>query len=282
MIIALTKGYLCPSMSFDGKVHSVFTRSVNIVTDLKQTPWVSLLDVSLPETPTAFQCSLALSIDLTSRLNMGDSVFMRGGVIRFPSCSSLIINTLAATDWGKAPSFPQIDKEKIKKNVLMAETLLTDYISLNNKNYISSTSEYLNSLHIVTPNSIQVCPEQLISNIGNGKGLTPSGDDFLIGVLAVLSALHNTIPEADDIYHRLKVSMPYIIDKTTDISAHYLTLALSQHFSHPVQWLVYHLFYATDTNEIQAAVTTNLSIGSSSGADTIAGILYCINELLLR
>ncbi|SFU04906.1 hypothetical protein SAMN04487956_1801, partial [Halomonas saccharevitans] len=58
MIIAQSCGYLCPRQSFDGQVHSVFERSVNIVTGLRATPWLSILDTSLPATPTAFQGAL--------------------------------------------------------------------------------------------------------------------------------------------------------------------------------------------------------------------------------
>ncbi|MGF1703469.1 DUF2877 domain-containing protein [Photobacterium makurazakiensis] len=281
MILALTMGYLCPDQPFNGIVHSVFRRSVNITTDLKETPWVSLLDDTLPATPTAYQCNFRSQKDLTTIINVGDKVFMRGGVIRICSSSAQAINTLAATNWSQAPPLSLINKKRIKNNILIAEEILTKHVSEKEKQPLHSVCKYIQHLGLITPICIYSFPEQITENIGYGKGLTPSGDDFLLGVLAVLSGLSQIHLEAATAYQRFQLHVPQNISKTTDISAHYLSLALSRHFSKPVQWLVYYLFTATDRPTMEAAITTNLNIGSSSGADTIAGIVYCINELLL-
>lgn len=281
MILALTKGYLCPTLSFNGKVHSVFKRSVNIATDQKETPLVSLLDDTLPETPTAYQCNWGTQKNLMAMVNVGDAVFMRGGIIRFSSPSSLAINTLAATNWSQAPPLPQINRERVKDNILVAEKVLAKHISKNEIQPLSSVDEYIYHLGLITPKCINSFPETLVKNIGYGIGLTPSGDDFLIGVMAVLASIQKLNPAAGEAFQCLQKQIPQGIAKTTDISAHYLSLALSQHFSKPVQWLIYYLFTATEIPTIEATITTNLNIGSSSGADTVAGIVYCIKKLLL-
>ncbi|MDB1125449.1 DUF2877 domain-containing protein [Vibrio algarum] len=279
MVVALSKGYLCPSKSLNGKVHSVFSRSVNIITDCKETPWISLLDISLPATPTAFQYSLSASVDLRAHLYRNDPVFIRGGVIRFPSFLSLSINTLTATNWKRAPILKKFSHCNVINNLRTAEKELLNFVSKNKKTPINSIDEYLQLLHIKVPNCIHDNPELLITNIGKGEGLTPSGDDFLIGVLAVLSGLKQCIPETDIIFKRLQVAS-ILLSTTTDISAHYLELALAQHFSEPVQWLVYRLFNVTKEADIQVCMSININIGASSGADTAAGIIYCINKLL--
>ncbi|MGR5063922.1 DUF2877 domain-containing protein [Photobacterium sp. DNB22_13_2] len=281
MIFALTKGYLCPTQPFNGTVHSVFRRSVNIITDHTETPWVSLLDDSLPATPTAYQCDLGSQKDLTIQVNKGDKVFMRGGVIRFSSPSSLTINTSSATNWPQAPPLLNIDIKSVKNNILIAESVLTKHVSEKEIQPLCSVDEYIKHLGLITPSCIHSFPETLVENIGDGRGLTPSGDDFLIGVMAVLASIQRLNPAADLAYQRLQQLVPQGITKTTDISAHYLSLALSRHFSKPVQWLIYHLFTATDRRIIEATITANLNIGSSSGADTVAGIMYCIKKLLL-
>ncbi|WP_166645409.1 DUF2877 domain-containing protein [Photobacterium lutimaris] len=212
---------------------------------------------------------------------MGDTVFMRGEIIRLKPPSRLAINTVVATNWQQAPPLPFINKKRVWHNILIAERIFAEYISEKEKQPFISISEYIQYLGLNTPRCIYSLPEQLVENIGRGKGLTPSGDDFLLGVLAVLSYVREAHPDAATTYQRFQIQVPRDISKTTDISAHYLTLALSQHFSKPVQWLVYYLFTATDRLTIETAITTNLLIGSSSGADTIAGIVYCINKLLL-
>lgn len=278
-MLALTKGYLCPTMSFNGRVHSVFRRSVNVTTDLIGTPWVSLLDSTLPATPTAYQCHFESLGDLIAKVNVGDEVFMRGGIIRIKSSVMLAVNTLTATEWQQVPPVLLFDSEKVRNNLIITEKILSEHLSKKEKIEIGSVDEYIAYLGLTLPNCIYHSSKELVKNIGFGKGLTPSGDDFLIGVMAVLSSLIDINPKAGIIHQNMQSAIRLNMDKTNDISAHYLSLALSRHFSYPVQWLVYYLLTQKEVSVINTAVVTNLSIGASSGADTIAGILYFLNEL---
>lgn len=266
-------------MSFNGKVHSVFRRSMNVTTDLIDTPWVSLLDSTLPTTPTAYQCHFESLGDLIAKVNVGDEVFMRGGIIRIKSSAMLAVNTLTAAEWQQAPPMLLFDSKKVRNNFIVTEKILSEHLSKKEKIEISSVDDYIAYLGLTLPNDIYHFSEELVKNIGFGKGLTPSGDDFLIGIMAVLSSLININPKAEIIYQSMQSAIRLNIDKTNDISAHYLGLALSRHFSHPVQWLVYYLLTQKEVSVINKAVITNLRIGASSGADTITGILYCLNEL---
>lgn len=282
MMLSLTKGYLCPTTPFNGEVHSVFRRSMNIKTDLVDTPWVSLLDTRLPATPTAYQCDFESIGALTNKIKVGDSLFMRGGMIRLKSAVNLEINTLTARKWQQAPALLTINHYRIKNNVGMTEALLGKYISSKEKLTIHSAAEYIQHLGLILPNCIYTHSDKLAKNIGHGKGLTPSGDDFLIGVLAVLSSLTTVHPQAETLFNQIKTAIQLNINKTNEISAHYLTLALCHHFSHPVQWLIHDLFTATDASTLNHRVMANLNIGASSGADTLAGIVYCLNNVLLN
>lgn len=207
---------------------------MNITTDLVEIPLVSLLDKALPETPTGYQCNFKSTGELTAKVKMGDKVFMRGGIIRLQSTSSLEVNTLTATEWLRAPSLLRFNSNRIKKNIFITEGLLNKYISIKEETVIYSVNEYIESLDFILPNSIYSSPEKLAKNIGCGKGLTPSGDDFLIGILAVLSSITEMHPKAMILYQSLRTAIQININKTNDISAHYLKLALSCHFSHPV------------------------------------------------
>ncbi|MBP2280698.1 hypothetical protein H4W00_001511 [Psychrobacter sp. PL19] len=266
-------------MSFNGKVHSVFRRSMNVTTDLVETPWVSLLDSTLPATPTAYQCYFESLGDLITRVKVGDEVFMRGGIIRIKSSIMLAVNTLTAREWQQAPPVSVLDWEKVKNNLIITEKILSEHLSKKEQVEISSVDNYIAYLGLTLPNCIEHSSKELVKNIGFGKGLTPSGDDFLIGAMAVLSSLMGINPKAKIIYQNMQSAIRLNMDKTNDISAHYLGLALSRHFSYPVQWLVYYLLTQEEVSVINTAVVTNLSIGASSGADTIAGMLYFLNEL---
>ncbi|WP_139570926.1 oxamate carbamoyltransferase subunit AllH family protein, partial [Escherichia coli] len=68
---------------------------------------------------------------------------------------------------------------------------------------------------------------------GFGKGLTPDGDDYLLGYLAALWLWQLPAPLADHQY-RLQQALDQHAHNTTDISRHYLERALQGHFSEPI------------------------------------------------
>ncbi len=106
--------------------------------------------------------------------------------------------------------------------------------------------------------------------IGLGIGLTPSGDDFLCGVLAGLIL---TGHEQHPFSSCLREAVASHLTDTNDISRSFLSCALEGHFSRPVKELV----YASSPKEIQ---TSFGEVGHSSGMDTLCGILFICSLLL--
>ncbi|MGZ0751481.1 DUF2877 domain-containing protein [Kluyvera sichuanensis] len=100
--------------------------------------------------------------------------------------------------------------------------------------------------------------------IGYGPGLTPSGDDMLTGMLAVLHAagfssqLSSFLPPADR-----------LVRLTTSVSCSYLNSARKGEFSTPVQQVIRSL---QSGRHPQRAVDRLLAVGHTSGADTLLGI----------
>lgn len=100
--------------------------------------------------------------------------------------------------------------------------------------------------------------------IGLGTGLTPSGDDFLCGLLAGLR-LQSQTPSALLPYLTEKIS-EHLTD-TNDISAAFLSCALKGQYSIAVNSLC-------RLPDAKAILTSFLAIGHSSGIDTLCGVLY--------
>ena len=101
---------------------------------------------------------------------------------------------------------------------------------------------------------------------GFGRGLTPAGDDFLIGVMLWAWVAHPT-PAAfcDKI---VKVAAP----RTTTLSAAFLRSAARGECSAAWHQLLAALV-KTD-HDLTASVRQVLAHGATSGADTLAGFLY--------
>ena len=110
----------------------------------------------------------------------------------------------------------------------------------------------------------------VLSNlIGLGIGLTPSGDDFLCGVLA--GCIFDNL-EKHSFVKLLKKQIQNNLQNTNDISRAFLSCSLNDNFSTPVLNLPY--FKSPDE------VYDNFKkIGHSSGIDTLCGIYYSLNTI---
>lgn len=110
----------------------------------------------------------------------------------------------------------------------------------------------------------------LIQCIGLGIGLTPSGDDFLYGVLAACILMG----QEDNIFTKyLKKEIRYHIYHTNDISHSFFLSALEGYFSNAIKNITE---YSTATRIREAF----LEIGHSSGMDSLRGIYYGISLFL--
>lgn len=109
--------------------------------------------------------------------------------------------------------------------------------------------------------------------IGRGPGLTPSGDDMLMGMLAVLFASRHAsqllsrgfLPPADQ-----------LMLSTTSVSCSYLNSARRGEFSSPVLRVLRSLQTGRDP---QPAIQRLLSVGHTSGADTLVGMVMALQGL---
>jgi hypothetical protein len=117
---------------------------------------------------------------------------------------------------------------------------------------------------------------QLTRLIGMGPGLTPSGDDYLIGLLAALTMFRpQALPSLSESMLQHLHSGPV----TTDISNHYLKAACNGQF---VEWFI--TFYKNFVTQKDWKSSLNLiaQMGHSSGTDTLlgfqAGILYSMQK----
>lgn len=116
----------------------------------------------------------------------------------------------------------------------------------------------------------------LVPLVGRGPGLTPAGDDALVGVLAVLHRA--TPPEVGgSLIRALAATLPGLLHRTTEISAHYLRLALTGDFGEPLLRVVDDLAGSGDVrpSHLDALIRT----GATSGRDALAGVVAASNWL---
>jgi hypothetical protein len=105
--------------------------------------------------------------------------------------------------------------------------------------------------------------------VGLGAGLTPSGDDFLVGLLAVLHVTGSLPCSTGSSAHAQFCQCVRL--GTSQLSGEFLRCAFDGHFAEPLVMLVRALC-TSDTDAWQAHATTLATVGHSSGVDAMVGI----------
>jgi hypothetical protein len=105
--------------------------------------------------------------------------------------------------------------------------------------------------------------------IGLGVGLTPSGDDYLTGWLAVHASSGRTMPS-------LEAAIADSLERTTKVSQLYIKAALDGEFAWPVRELC-RAMSADDV--VTPAAKTMMDHGATSGQDTMTGMIDAWKQL---
>lgn len=111
--------------------------------------------------------------------------------------------------------------------------------------------------------------------IGLGAGLTPSGDDFLCGLLAVTYLADATA------FAEIATAIRGDLPATTRVSQDYLRLACDGIFS-PLICCMLRALVEGSREALADATRHLLAHGSSSGMDTMAGIAWGVHALSTR
>jgi len=140
-----------------------------------------------------------------------------------------------------------------------------DYVNYNN--YSDTEKSIINLIHVAMSEDLYLIEKTLRYFLGRGKGLTPSGDDLLVGFLA-FNSISNFV--SSFFYNQLSALIENELI-TTDVSKEYLRYALRHEFSSTVTDMVNILSGSNDN--FQEVVEGLLEVGHSSGLDTLFGIL---------
>ncbi len=115
--------------------------------------------------------------------------------------------------------------------------------------------------------------------LGLGPGLTPSGDDFLVGVLAGLHCYDLTAKQQTYLQTWRAWLAQKAARKTHPVAATYLKHACLGAFSEHLHKIVQALCLASPQKLIEYAAKNMLDFGATSGADTLYGLLASMRAM---
>ena len=274
-----------------GSIHSVYRKTINLSIGDR------LVAVQAKDSPLS---PISLITDMTQEM-MADLPFYKGqtveitknGILFFDDSSPVFF--LSSSDdicnlkLVSSLSDHQLSllKNQISDVIRQADTRGFDLLftgqDVSEIPMLKVAKERLNTVSsLLKDQDFDGAARELIRLIGLGIGLTPSGDDFLTGVLAglILAGLPPDCPECPENISGLQFAgtirkelQSHLCD-TNDISRAFLQCALDGHFSKAVNSLS--KVPLPDTGELLDAF---LAIGHSSGIDSLCGIYFVLKHI---
>lgn len=252
-----------------GTVHSVYRRTINLTDGIHI---LSLQTDGSPLSPISLITSLSPGEMGKLSVSPGDpcpapNLFIRRDARRYDLKLSGVIDTSSRPVLASA----------VRNVLFLSETNGFALLFCPKTDRDSN----LSLIHTAAENIIRRCnrlclcheyPEaamELTRLLGLGTGLTPSGDDFLCGVLA---GLQFTGSSGHLFAKHLRAAVKSRLSDTIDISAAFLSCALENQFSLAVN----RLYGLPSADEILASFS---AIGHSSGIDTLCGILWSLEHI---
>lgn len=277
----------------EGTIHSQFSSVSNI--NFPYT-YFNRLVTALPPGFSGIPDSIVVSeksFFLINRLPIGAKVIKDKECFYFPDILMTIKNLKALPETERlrlhSPNNRRFvaDKNRINKFSAIVESILAEKGELNGAASIYQTENKINeNLRLYCRALIENDPKKLLSIIygciGYGKGLTPSSDDAIVGITAVIFLVNDYIRgiQALEFNEELrKRVIREMEDRTTDVSIKYIICAMEGRFSEVLKELVYSIFldYEASLDEKIKAVE---AVGGTSGMDMLTGVRIACEEIL--
>ncbi len=261
-------GYLVPTANFDGTVHSVFARASNIACG---DALFTLVSHELADGPTTLRLGGGANGDLRILFRPGIRLCCRNGVASAPGVA---LRLTGAAIWRPAPPRLAVSMRERDANLRFAATALTRFRRTHSSVIDREGSATLAGLGAACRDlDAGRAAHHVERLIGWGEGLTPAGDDVLVGVLAALDALAGERPDRASFLRGLAGAILARTARTTPIAAHSLRLAAQGHFNADVAGLRNALTDERDGAVVAHALGLALDAGATSGADMVTGLL---------
>lgn len=131
----------------------------------------------------------------------------------------------------------------------------------------------------LSPLQVKNFIENIITLIGVGTGLTPSGDDFICGILAAMT--NSKVLCDSNLHNALRKAVNSNLERTNTISAAFLRCAANSDFSLPVISLLEDANSTKiyDYRFVDRHLNDFLAVGHSSGMDTLSGMYWSMGIL---
>lgn len=261
-------GYLVPQRNFTGCVHSIFTQACNLACN---GTLLALCAFGAGDGPTALRLARGAPNDLRVLFEVGERIDCRQGRLRTSRAELQLVH---ASVWRPAEPGLWLAPLRTEAHLRSAHVRLAQrrrtHASVIDGEAAPVAAALGDACRSLDSDQAARHVDRLI---GWGEGLTPAGDDFLIGLLAGLDACVPLDGRRRLFRNALTAALTCLMQRTTPIAAHYLRLAEGGHYTGLLIDLRNALLSEDDGDVVDAALQRALAIGATSGADTVTGLL---------
>jgi hypothetical protein len=286
---AISLGYAVPHNDFNSHVHSVFPESANLQM-YKGRQLLTLIMAESVDLPQGIRMKALGGFSFEKALQPGDRIVCQSRILR-DERNRLSIDLRHAKRW--TYQLPRPDADLISPSIAAAWSVVWQALDERQRR----TDAELRVAELFFPN----LPEQatvtrrmgvlmrglveaarnldpsfrksVAGLIGLGRGLTPSGDDFLVGFLAGLHCMAGKKAERLVFLSNLEKLIVDLSSQTNDISFTYLYHAARGQVSSRLAALMEAITQGVDSDRLLPAAEDAMRVGHSSGMETVTGLL---------
>ena len=283
---AISIGYAVPRTDFDAAVHSVFRSAINLrlTSGSKLLTLIGSSEADLPQgirvdVPDNFSfktfCAGEQVTCRDNELRIGSSTVELHGAKHWkcdlPALQADMTNPAVTTSWQCA--WQTLNKRQI---LLGAEIVAEDLFRSDETIQAGvprKAGEAMRGLFDTTRRCDLTDTSSVRALVGLGAGLTPSGDDLLVGYLAGLWCTVQNRRERMQFISSLGKTVIRLSRLTTDISRNYLYHASRGQFSSRLADLAHVICRGENSDRLFITIESAMQVGHTSGMDSVTGLL---------
>ncbi|MEI5993591.1 DUF2877 domain-containing protein [Candidatus Enterococcus mansonii] len=268
-----------------GEVHSIFNRTINIISNSGELYTIAAAE--LDNVPNTLRVSSFFNDP--PHLTVETSVFIKEGQLVIDKVARIELKNVNEWQYPNIEFPKKQEYSRLNERVLLVNKWLEEindasgYL-LNPKGtayekmiYSMLWNESNQLLMYLKEKQLFQAMKQLNRLIGLGPGLTPSGDDFLVGLALIFTTTNYP-------YHSLQqwlINSRYTLKKRTNIiSFSTLDWAIKGVARERIGLFLEELFYGERQDVLKEKMAAVLLIGATSGGDMLSGMLAGIKLTL--
>lgn len=295
---ALSAGVEAPITCFSGVIHSVFHHACNVSLESKVV--LTLVSSEIGNLPHGIRLKTPPKFAFLPQLRVGQPVACRGGILRIGG-SDLSVDLRTASLWHVDLKGLQIDlrqcsttqawavawlelgkhRHQNERSSMIETTFPLKQNDVTSRGMRTHVGRAVGLVTILMDATRKFQVDHVITAfnplIGLGPGLTPSGDDFIVGYLAGLWSAGGGDPSRSRFISAVGTWLFQAAASTNAISRTYINSAANGNISEPLATLAQCIGQGKSADSVREATRTALRVGDTSGAAGVLGLLLgCI------